>query len=119
MDSLQARAIYVAQQLSINLGMLKSANNNLQDLYNQYNNEGLSAVWAAMATAAQNTDGSLGAADGSPNSAHPITVGNINKSQAKLVAGITCAIQLNNFITNQAVTTGNYLQNINDLVSST
>lgn len=118
MDTKQARAIYVAQQLALNLATLKSINNNLQSLYTEYNGESLSGVWAAMATAAQNTDGSLGAADGSPNAAHPITVGNINKSSTTLVAAVTLAIQLNNFLTNQTTIQANYMQTISDMASS-
>ena len=39
-------------------------------------------VWKAMATAAQNADGSIGAADGSPVNTDPITVSGMNAMTA-------------------------------------
>ena len=117
MDNKQARAIYIAQQLSLNLMTLQSVNSNLQKLVAEYNGETISGVWGAMATATQNADGSIGAADGSPNAAHPITVGNLNKSSTTLIAAVTLANQLNNFFTNVAVVQGNYNQTIADMAS--
>ena len=52
-----------------------------------------------------------------PNVANPILIGGINRSQAALVAGVVLMQQLQNLFTNAAVTTGNYGQNIDDLVN--
>jgi hypothetical protein len=116
MQTKQQIAIAVAQQLSAYLIQLKQLDENLQDLNNQYNEEGLSNVWAAMPTAAVNADGTVGAADGSPVASNPTAVGGINKSKNALVNGIVLAQQLHGFLTNAAVIQGNYLQSINDLL---
>lgn len=42
-------------------------------------------AWKAMATAAQNGDGSVGTADGSPNETHVITTSNLNMSADDLI----------------------------------
>lgn len=68
---------YVAQAQTV-----QSLANQMLLLYNQIRsinsettNNGAQNGWKAMATAVQNADGSIGAADGAPNNAHPITVG--------------------------------------------
>lgn len=114
MQTKQELAIAVAEALSSNLVAIKSINASLQDLIGQYFNEDLSDIWAAMQTAPMNADGTLGASDGSPNVAHPIEL--IGRSKNTLVNAVTFAQQLNALINNQAVTQGNYLQSINDMV---
>jgi hypothetical protein len=49
------------------------------------NGNGAQNVWKAMATAAQNADGSLGAADATPVNTDPITVGNLNMSADDII----------------------------------
>lgn len=94
----------------------------MNDFIVKYNSEGYGTTWAALATCAQNADGSLGTADGSATAGHPIdtrTTTNAALLRAVTAAmgtsGITALQQLQNFCTNQAVTTGNYNQTINDL----
>lgn len=68
----QSQAIAVANQLI-------SLSNQLMSIYQQmvaldaaWTDQGVATVLAALTTAALNTDGSLGTADGTPNVAHPI-----------------------------------------------
>jgi hypothetical protein len=70
-----------------------------------------------MATAAQNADGSLGAADGAPVVTHPITVQAISKTATQLVAGVTMLQDFLNFCQNAAVATAQRSQSIDDLAS--
>jgi hypothetical protein len=69
--------------------------------------------WIQMATFVLNADGSSGAADATPNNAHPISIGGINKSRAQLIAMITAFIQFQNLMNNAAVTQGAYGTNLN------
>jgi hypothetical protein len=55
----------ISQQL---LALRGAAN----EYVSKYNDAAWSTVWNALPTAAVNSDGSLGAADGTPNNAHPI-----------------------------------------------
>jgi hypothetical protein len=96
----------------------------VNDLVTQYNSESHSAVWTALATAPLNTDGSLGAADGSPNTAHPIDTrvaanSGLNRavSETQLVAMVTFMMDFQKFLTNQAVGTAQRNQTIDDLAS--
>lgn len=55
-------------------------------------------IWRQMATATPNADGSQGTADGTPNLAHPITVGGINRAEADLLTGLTFAVEIIQFL---------------------
>ncbi len=68
-------------------GLLDATNS----LVSQYGNNGTSTAWSAMATAALNADGSLGAADATPNPAHPI--------DTRVVTGLNHAVAANDLIT--------------------
>jgi hypothetical protein len=116
----QQAAIVRANQLIGLCQTLQTTRSSITDFIKAYNSEGYSTVWAGLATAAQNPDGSLGTADGSPNTAHPIdtrviTGLNAAVSETQLVAGVTLLTQLQNFFGNLGVTTGNYSQNLDDL----
>ncbi len=118
------QAVSAANALITLMKSLKANRITLNDFVTQYNSEGLSTTWAAMATAVQNTDGSLGPADGSPTSGHPIdtrvtALGNLTTAvtAAQLVAGVTLLLNLQKFFTNIAPTQGNYNVNLDDLAS--
>lgn len=111
----QQNAINLANSLLAVMGSLSNLKQQIDQIVSIYNAEQVNTVWSAMATAALNADGSLGAADASPVTTHPITVGSINKSEAQLISGMTCIEQLQNFFNNVAVTTGNYIQTVRDL----
>ncbi len=111
----QENAINLANSLLAVMGSLSNIKQQIDQIVSIYNAEQVSTIWSAMATAALNADGSLGAADASPVTTHPITVGNINKSESQLISGMTCIEQLQNFFNNVAVTTANYLQTVRDL----
>lgn len=66
------------QSIQVANGLI-SASQQLMNLYQQmvtldaqWTDDGVATILAAMATTAINTDGSTGAADGSPNVAHPL-----------------------------------------------
>lgn len=82
-----------------------------------YNAEGVNAIWSALQTSPQNTDGSIGAQDASPVLTRPITgsTPQLLVSQTKLVNAVVMIEQLQNFFNNVAVTQGNYIQTVRDL----
>lgn len=117
-DMLQTQCVNLAGRL-VNLSQaLRSIREQYRTVIDEYNKLGASTVWAAMATAALNADGSLGAVDATPNTAHPITVGNINHPQTDLVNGINMLNQLESFWGNAAVTTGDYAAILNKLAGA-
>lgn len=69
----QTQAIQVANALIGAAQQLMSVYQQMVVLDAQWTDQGVAAIIAALATAAQNTDGSIGTPDGSPNVAHPIT----------------------------------------------
>lgn len=109
--------IGIAQQLAI----LRS---NINAFVVPYNSEGYSTVWNNLATAALNTDGSLGTADSTPNVSHPIdtrVAANTNLAKAvsatQLINAVAMIEQLQNFFTNLAVTQNNYNITVDDLAN--
>jgi hypothetical protein len=52
----------------------------VRNISNLTTKDGAQVAWKAMATAAQNADGSVGAADGTPVETHVITAGNLGMS---------------------------------------
>jgi hypothetical protein len=113
----QTGAIGAATQLVGLMQQMQSIRASAKAFVDTYNSEAWSAVWNAMATAVPNADGSLGAADGAPNVAHPITVGGINKSATALIAGVTALQDFLNFCQNAVVATAQRSQTIDDLGS--
>ena len=80
----------------------------------QYTAINYSTEWNAFPTAPQNTDGSLGTADGTPNTAHPVdtrvaAMANLQVplSATNLVNGVALLQALQAFFTNQIVATSN------------
>lgn len=68
----QTQAIAVANQLITLSQQLMATYTQMVILDAQWTDQGVAAVLAAMGTVVQNADGSIGAADGAPNAAHPL-----------------------------------------------
>lgn len=118
----QDQAVAGANTLISLMGVFRGLRAQVNDLITAYTNEGWSTVWAAFPTALQNADGTLGTADGAPNTTHPVdtrVVTGLAKSvtETQLVNAIVCLQQLQKFLTNQAVATSNYGTNVDDLAS--
>lgn len=116
-QSAQQSAVQAAQDLADLMALAKQLRDKGAAFVTRYNSEQYANVWGAMATAAPNGDGSLGAADGTPNAAHPIAVGGIYRSKNQLVAAVVLLQQFANFCGNAGVVQGNYSQSIDDLAS--
>lgn len=110
----ESQAINLANDLLAVMQLLQAARNAGDDFLRKYTACNASAVWDAMATCAVNADGSLGTADGTPNTAHVIDTRLTNQaglltplSAANLVNGAALLQALDAFFTNQAVATSN------------
>jgi hypothetical protein len=119
-DTKQTRALNAANSLMSIAQQFSALRATINQFVTQYNSEGYGTTWGNLATAAQNSDGSLGAADASPTAGHPINTSTnptLNKAvtAAMLTSGVTMLQQLQNFFGNSAVTTGNYTQTVDDL----
>lgn len=68
----QTQAIAVANQIITVSQQLMAVYAQMVTLDAQWTDQGVATILAAMGTVAQNADGSLGAADGAPNIAHPL-----------------------------------------------
>jgi hypothetical protein len=107
MAQTQQQAAIRAQQMVVAL------NKQLLDVYAaalplllEFTDMSYSTTTAAFPTAVEGTDGSIGAADGSPNVAHPITIpaGNpLNNSANALAIGLQNLTDLKAFMENVAV----------------
>lgn len=123
MATKQDNAVTAANTLIGFMAALKTLRPAINDFVTQYNSEGFSTTWGNLSTAAQNSNGTLGTVDVTPTATNPIDTRvagqTLTKAVSKnmLVAGVTLIQQLQNFFTNAAVTTGNYNQTIDDLVS--
>src|SRR5216684_2857305 len=93
MATQQSQAIQVANQLMSLSQQLLSIYQQMLTLDAAWTDDAVATVVAAMATTALNADGSSGAADGTPNVAHPI-------AQAKTIMDGIVA-----YVGGQAVTT--------------
>lgn len=118
------QAISGANQLISLLQTFKGFRQQLNDFVTAQTSEGWQALWANLATAVENSDGSLGTADGIPNVAHPIdtrvsTQAALLKavSKTKLTNGVVFLQQLQNMLTNSAVAQANYNASVDDLAS--
>lgn len=84
----------------------------VNDFILKYNDNSWSTVWSNLATAALNADGSLGTADGSPNTSHPINTGLVSglqsdQSATNYINLVALLEAFQSFLTNQAVATSN------------
>jgi hypothetical protein len=120
----KAAAITGANTLISIMSQFQSLRQQCADVVKAYNSEAWNSAWSAMATAAQNADGSLGAADGSPNTSHPIdtrvtdqTTLNRAATANQFIATVTFLNDFANFLGNQGVATSQRSQTIDDLVS--
>lgn len=73
MTTPQTQAAQVANSLIALSSQLMGIYTQMVALDAQWTDQGVANILAAMATGALGTDGSIGAADGTPNTAHPIT----------------------------------------------
>jgi hypothetical protein len=89
----------------------------IEGFLDRYNSEGYQNTWQNFPTAALNPDGSIGAADSTPNPAHPITLNSIYRSCNALTNGVTFCQDFEKFLTNQAVSTAQRSQTLDDLVN--
>lgn len=117
MATTQAQAIAAAQQVIGFAQTMEFFRRDATEFLKKYASEGYSTYWNNLATAVPNADGSLGATDATPNPAHPITVSGINRSANALVAMVTFLNDFQAFLSNQAVSTGQRSQTLDDLVS--
>jgi hypothetical protein len=120
MSTKQDAAISFANQLGSLAGQAQELRSALAEAVKRYNSEAYNTIWNAMATAPQNTDGTLGAADSTPQAGHPIdnrvypTLSKALTANA-LVAMITFANDFNNFLTNVNPGASQRSQTIDDL----
>lgn len=110
----QSQAINGANDLLSVMQQLQQVRATVDNFVRQYVAANYSAEWNAFPTAIAATDGSLGTADGSPNTVHPIdtrvaTMANllIPLSAANLVNGVAIFQALQNFFTGGVVATSN------------
>lgn len=108
------QAINLANDLLPVMQLLQQARNAGDDWLKKYTALAASTAWNAMATAPANADGTLGAADGAPNNAHPIDTRVaaqagllVPVSANSLVNGAALLQALDAFFTNAAVATSN------------
>jgi hypothetical protein len=118
----QAAAIAGANTLVSIMGQFQALRQQCADVVKAYNSEQWSSTWNNMATAPFNNDGSLGAADASPNTAHPIDTrvfASLSRaaSATAYIAAITLLNDFANFLGNGAVGASQRSQTIDDLVS--
>ncbi len=124
MATRQDGAIAAANALIGIMQQFRSLRQTVNDFVQQYNSETYNTFWNAFATAAQNSDGSLGTADGAPNNAHAIdtrvtALAALQKTVTanQLVNGVAMLQAFQSFLTNAAVATANRNQNVDDLAS--
>lgn len=113
----QSMAAQAANRLLGLMQTFQTFRREVNDFVTQYNDFGFNTIWNALPTAPQNTDGSLGTADGSPNTAHPIDTRVVSMllmsmSATALINGVSTFTDFQKFLTNQAVTTANRNFNI-------
>jgi hypothetical protein len=116
----QDSAVSFANQLMSLAQQAQQLRGALAEAVKRYNSENYSAVWSAMATAAQNADGSLGQADATPQAGHPLDTrvyGNLSKAvtAAMLTALITFAGDYANFLGNVSPGASQRSQTLDDL----
>lgn len=103
----QTQAAQVANGLISAAQQLMNVYQAMVQLDAQWTDQGVATILANMATGVQNTDGSVGAADGSPNVAHPITSALLSRSISSTQIGQLKTILdgLVTYINGSAVTT--------------
>jgi hypothetical protein len=113
----QVKAIAAANTIIGFATTMQTLRSQIGEFVAEYNSEGYATLWGAMATHSQNADGSFNSADGTPVSTHPISTGSIERSANALTAGVTLIEDFQKFLTNQAVSTAQRSQTLDDLVS--
>lgn len=123
MATKQDVAVAKANELITNLAFLKQLRLWMNDFLLAYNSEAYNTTWAALATALQSANGTLGAADGSPVVANPIDTRIAGQTLSKavssntLVQGVVLLQNMQKLLTNLLPTQNNYNQTLDDLAS--
>lgn len=117
----QTQAIAMANEALGYAAALGQLTDNINSFVARYNNQATSTVWNALATAGVNADGTLGAADGAPNNAHPISTAvypALNRAVAAndMVTFVALLQAFQNFMGNVNVPTANRRQVVDPLV---
>jgi len=99
----QATAINYAQSILQLLGQLQAVRNQVAAMVITYADLAPSTIWNNLATFAWNADGSAGTADGTPNTAHPISVSGLNRSEVQLAAGVQLLADFQTFVAGGAL----------------
>jgi len=114
MPTKQTAAVNGANLLFSLMKQLQNFRAQVNDFVTQYNDNNWGAIWNAWPTAALATDGSLGTADGTPNTLHPIdtriaALANLASPNAAndLTSAVTALQAFQSFLTNAAVSTAN------------
>lgn len=123
-DTKQSKAIAAANNALAIAQQLSNIRNAINILLTENTNNGYTTTWSSFATAPFNADGSLGTADSTPNTAHPIDTrvtglaGLANAVSETQLANLVLAFQqLQNFFGNTAVTTNTYGQFVDQSVN--
>lgn len=110
----QSQAVNGVNDLLFVMQQLQQVRATVDNYLRQWTANGYATLWNAMATTAQNADGSLGTADGSPNTAHVIDTRlagaaamQVPISAVNLANAVTVLQALDAFFTNGAVVTSN------------
>jgi hypothetical protein len=113
----QQTAVNYSQSILQLLGQLQSVRNQVAAMVITYTDLSPTTVWSNLATFAWNADGSAGTADGAPNTAHPISVSGLNRSEAQLAAGVQLLSDFQTFASGGALAaTGSRNATIDQLV---
>lgn len=111
--SLSTQSVYIAQaqQIQSLWNQLWQWYYAVQKISNLTTENAAQNVWKAMATAAQNADGSLGAADASPVNTHPITAGTpaLDMTANDIINALNDMVMITN-VFNGTLTAASYTQ---------
>ncbi len=112
----QTSAVNAALELTAILGRARQLYQDAKALASRETNESYTGVWANLPTATQNADGSLGATDGSPNIAHPISGFGIFRSKTALTNGLALLQQFIVWMENGVPIQSNWLDSLDAVV---
>jgi len=113
-DSKQDRALASANSAMAISQQLSALRASINQYMTQFSSEQYADIWEQLQTVPLNADGSLGTnPDTTPNNNNPINAPHypgLNRAVTpqNLVDAVNMFVQLQNFFTNQAVTSGNY-----------
>jgi hypothetical protein len=102
----QALAIAAAQAVAAYMAQLAAVHDAVNGFIATYNDNTYDIIWQQLPTTAVNADGTVGAADGTPNTAHPIAVPTNNPllvARNDLLTAVGCLQNFQLYMTGQAV----------------